>query len=150
MLPCSAGACHCGGFSCCRAWAPGCPGSAAVAHGLSSHSMWTHPEPGMEPVSPALASRFLTTGPPALQEEPVLLFKLVWMFKDFRGENWQGRRGSKNTNLTSNSKFLMGPTQPGPWLWDKEASIPSLFPPCASSSVLPSSLIWSLGRSSGE
>ena len=77
------------------------------------HSTWTLPEPGVEPVSPALASRFLTTGPPMLQEEPVLLFKLVWMFKDFCGENWQGRRGSKNTNLTSNSKFLMGPTQPG-------------------------------------
>ena len=32
--------------------------------------MWDHPRPGIEPVSPALAGRFLTTGPPgkSLQE----------------------------------------------------------------------------------
>ena len=29
------GASHCGGFSCCRAWAPGCMGSVFVACGLS-------------------------------------------------------------------------------------------------------------------
>ena len=26
--------------------------------------MWDHPRPGIEPVSPALAGRFLTTAPP--------------------------------------------------------------------------------------
>ena len=32
--------------------------------------MWKHPGPGIEPVSPALQGRFLTTGPPGkLPEE---------------------------------------------------------------------------------
>ena len=55
---------HCGGFSCRRAWTP--------QHGLRScgtwvqlpHGMWDLPGPGIEPISPALAGRFLTTGPP--------------------------------------------------------------------------------------
>ena len=75
---------YCGGFSCCGAWALGAQASAAVAQGLSScgsqalehrlsscgaraqllHGMWDLPRPGTEPVSPALAGRFLTTVPP--------------------------------------------------------------------------------------
>ena len=46
--------------------------SLVVEHGLSGchpraplpHNMWNLPGPGIEPVSPALAARFLTTGPP--------------------------------------------------------------------------------------
>ena len=37
--------------------------------------MWDLPRPGIEPVSPALVGRFLTTGP---QGEPVVLFTLVF------------------------------------------------------------------------
>ena len=33
-LPCGAQASHCGGFSCCRAWALGARASVVVAHGL--------------------------------------------------------------------------------------------------------------------
>ena len=46
---------------CCRARA-----SVAVAHGLSCSAcgMWDLPGPGFEPMSPALAGRFLTTVPP--------------------------------------------------------------------------------------
>ena len=52
------------GLSCC--------GARAVEHRLSScgaqasllHGMWDLPGPGLEPVSPALAGRFLTTVPP--------------------------------------------------------------------------------------
>ena len=74
-LRCSVQASHCGGFSCCRAWALGMRASVVVAHGLSSCgswalecrlsscgtraqlllSMWNLPGPGLEPVSPALA-----------------------------------------------------------------------------------------------
>ena len=36
---------------------------SAVAHGLSYSGMWDLPGPGIEPVSPALAGRLLTTGP---------------------------------------------------------------------------------------
>ena len=52
------------GFSSC--------GLRALEHRLSScgawaellHSMWDLPRTGLEPVSPALAGRFLTTAPP--------------------------------------------------------------------------------------
>ena len=35
------------------------------------HGMWDLPRPGLEPVSPALAGRFLTTAPPG---KPCLIF----------------------------------------------------------------------------
>ena len=82
-LRCSAWASHCGGLSCCRAWALGTWASAVVPRGLSCGSrapecrlsscgtraqllrgMWDPPGPGPEPVSPALAGGFLTTVPP--------------------------------------------------------------------------------------
>ena len=53
---------HCGGFSCCRAW--------ALERRLSScgtqlfRRMWNLPGPKIEPMSPALACSFLTTRPP--------------------------------------------------------------------------------------
>ena len=55
-------------------------GASLVEHGLSSHhpraqlprNMWNLPGPGIEPVSPALAGRFLTSGPP---EKSLLLLK---------------------------------------------------------------------------
>ena len=60
---CGAWAPHCGGFSCCRAWALGEWASIVVARGLSScgaraqplRDMWDLPGPGLKPVSPALA-----------------------------------------------------------------------------------------------
>ena len=72
-LRCSAGASHCGGFSCCRARALGMRASVVVARGLSSCGsqaverrlsrcgaraqllcgMWDLPGPGLEHVSPA-------------------------------------------------------------------------------------------------
>ena len=83
-LRCGAWASHCGGFFCCGAWALGAGASVVVARGLSSCGsralerrlsscgawaqllcvMWDLPGPGLEPVSPALAGRFLTTVPP--------------------------------------------------------------------------------------
>ena len=80
-LRCSAWASHCGGFSCCGSRALGAWASVVVAHRLSScgarayllHSMWYLPGPGIEPVPPALAGRFLTTVPPGKSLES--LFK---------------------------------------------------------------------------
>ena len=83
-LHCSAQASHCGSFSCCGAQALGAQASIVLAHGLSScgsqalefrlsscgarayllYGMWDLPGPRLEPISPALASRFLTTAPP--------------------------------------------------------------------------------------
>ena len=83
-LRCGAWASHCSGFSCCGARALGVRASVVVACGLNScgsrvlerrlsscgaraqllRGMWDPPGPGLEPVSPALAGRFLTTAPP--------------------------------------------------------------------------------------
>ena len=37
--------------------------------------MWDRPRPGIEPVSPALAGRFLTTAPPGKSLDTVLFFR---------------------------------------------------------------------------
>ena len=83
-LCCGAWASHCSGFSCCGAWALGARASVVVACGLSSCGsralehrlsscgawaqllcgMWDFPGPGLEPMSPAMAGRFLITAPP--------------------------------------------------------------------------------------
>ena len=84
LLCCSARASHCSGFSCCRAQALGMRASVVAARGLSSCGsralerrlsscgapaqllcgMWDLPGPGLKPMSPALAGRFLITVPP--------------------------------------------------------------------------------------
>ena len=47
------------------AYVLGCAGSVVVVYGLSCPGgMWNLPRSGIEPESPALAGRFLTTGPP--------------------------------------------------------------------------------------
>ena len=62
---------HCCGFACCGARTLGAWASVVAARGLSSCDaqaellcdMWDLPRPGIKPVSPALAGRFLTTAP---------------------------------------------------------------------------------------
>ena len=95
-LRCGAGTSHCGGFSCCGAWALGAQASVVAACGLSSCGsralehrrsscgtqaqllcgLWDLPGPGLKPVSPALAGGFLTTEPPgkALHMLHLLIF----------------------------------------------------------------------------
>ena len=59
-------------FSGCGSGASHCGASLVAVHGLSSCSIWVWlpqgtwdlPGPELKPVSPALAGRFLTTGPP--------------------------------------------------------------------------------------
>ena len=41
-----------------------CSSVVAAPRPILSHGMWDLPGPGIEPVSPALAGRFLTTQPP--------------------------------------------------------------------------------------
>ena len=80
---CGVRAFHCGGFSCCRAQALGGAGSVVVGHGFSRSAAWKDlPGPGSEPVSPALAGGFLTTGP--LARSPDLSF------------GWISSRGEKS------------------------------------------------------
>ena len=71
---CSAWASHCGGRICCGAQARvlghagfrscGSWAQELRCTGLLPHNMWDLPGPGIKPASPALAGRFLTTGPP--------------------------------------------------------------------------------------
>ena len=52
----------------------GCVGfSSCGAQALLVQGMWNLPGPGVEPVSPALPDRFLTTGPPG---KSILCFKI--------------------------------------------------------------------------
>ena len=67
LSSCSSRASHCGCFSCCRVWALGHTWpTVVVAQGLNCSSACgiLIPWPGIEPESPGLAGRFLTTGPP--------------------------------------------------------------------------------------
>ena len=64
LSSCGVWSSHCGGFSCCgarhsHAWA-----SVVAAHGLGCPgACGIFPDTGIEPVSPALAGQFSTTGP---------------------------------------------------------------------------------------
>ena len=67
---CGVGASHCSGLSSCGVWALGARASVVVECVLSRCGAWTllpngtwdFPGLGIEPMSPALASGFLTTG----------------------------------------------------------------------------------------
>ena len=52
------------GFSSCVMWALERGLSSCGAQAQLLHGMWDLPGPGLKPVSPALAGRFLTTVPP--------------------------------------------------------------------------------------
>ena len=74
---------HCGVFSCCRA-----PGlelrlSSCGAWALLLRSMCSLPRPRFKPVSPALAGRFLTIGPPG-KSSPSVLLSFLFFFPPFK------------------------------------------------------------------
>ena len=79
ILPCSVRASHCDGFSCCRA--------QVLELELRSHGAWAFdygvgdlPRPGIEPMSPALAGRLLSTAPP--RKSSSLSFDFFFSFVD--------------------------------------------------------------------
>ena len=51
-------------LSSCGSWAPECGLSSCGAGAQLFRSMWNPPRPGIEPGSPALAGRLLSTAPP--------------------------------------------------------------------------------------
>ena len=72
LSSCGERASPCGGFSCCCAQALGCRGfSSCGAWALLPRGMWNLPRPGIKPVSPSLAGRFLSTGQPG---KPMIYF----------------------------------------------------------------------------
>ena len=60
---------HCHSLSCCGAQAPDTQAQQLWLTGSVAPLMWDLPRPGLEPVSPALAGRFLTTAPPGKPPE---------------------------------------------------------------------------------
>ena len=76
-LQCTAS--HCGALSCCRAQSLGRELSGCGTQAYLPHGMWTHPRPGITPMSPALAGRFLNTGP--LGKSSLVLLQWSDIFK---------------------------------------------------------------------
>ena len=68
---------HCGGFPCFRAQALDTQVQQLCgSQALLPCSVWNLPRPGIEPMSSALAGRFLTTGPPGKS----LMYSFSWCF----------------------------------------------------------------------
>ena len=62
---------HCGGFSCCRAWALGHTGFCSCGTQASlPQGLWDPPGPGIKPLRLALAGRVLTSRLPGRSSEP--------------------------------------------------------------------------------
>ena len=74
---------HCSGFSCCGARALGAWASVVAAWAWLLHRMWNLSGPGVEPMSPALAGGFSTTGPPGKSYHPHLMDKKVKAQRDW-------------------------------------------------------------------
>ena len=80
LLFLSARASHCGGISCCGAWALG-------AHRFSNCrawsqllcSTWNLLRPGLKPMSPELADGFLTTGTTKEMTKLIFMWKASWL-----------------------------------------------------------------------
>ena len=79
---CGVQASHCGGFSCCGAWAIGQEGSVAVVHAWASllHSVCSLPGPGIELMSLALSGGFFTPEPPGKPLNYVLILIYYYYF----------------------------------------------------------------------
>ena len=100
---CGVWASPCSGFPCCRAQALGGVGSVVVGHGFSCSVAWKDlPGPGSEPVSPALAGGFLTTGP--LGRSPRSQF---WMNQFKGGKKLSKKEYSRWCDRTIYSKYLL-------------------------------------------
>ena len=75
---------YCSDFSCYRAWALGSVGSSSWGSWASLPSgIWNLPRPGIEPVSPALSGRFLTTGPPGKSSSFYLILVKIATYEDW-------------------------------------------------------------------
>ena len=70
---------HCGDLSYCGAWPPGSWASEIAAHRLTScgiRACGIFLGPGIKPMSPASAGRFLTNGPPGKSSKLCVFFSL--------------------------------------------------------------------------
>ena len=83
-------------MTCCIARAREPRLSSRGAQAYLSHSTWNLPRPGIEPVSPALAVRFLTTGPPANSREASQRIHddSLYYFLELHMNVWQSKNSS--------------------------------------------------------
>ena len=65
------------GLCSCASWALERRLSSCGSRAQLLHDMWDLPGPGLEPLSPALAGRFLTTEPPGKPQYKKLLNKMI-------------------------------------------------------------------------
>ena len=81
LSSCGAPAPHCGGFSCGAQAAVGAGAAVVVGHGLgcSMHGMWDLPRPGVEPMSPARATREVLKSIFLESLRPRVFFKNVYL-----------------------------------------------------------------------
>ena len=131
----SSWASHCGGFSCCGAQALGHVGfscsSQALEHRLNSCGtqalvlcgMWDLPDPGIKPVSPALAGRFFTTEPPG---KPPGTWVLI-------NEEARNHGSAQKTHRAWKSSFLRA----GSGQWGGSRSCSLLWPPDSGCPAMP-------------
>jgi len=78
-LHCSTQASHCSGFSRCRAQALGFAGFSSCGTGAwLLCGMWNLPQPGIKPLSLALAGGFLVRVPPGKSKMPLLNDTIRW------------------------------------------------------------------------
>ena len=114
---CGVRASHYRGFSCCGAQALG---TQAGGHRLSScgaqgelpRGMWTLLRPGVEPVSPALAGGFSTTGLPG---KPWLFYNLN---TDHRLKHFSKRRHTGQTRRVKKSGECASPSLTSLSVWN--------------------------------
>ena len=79
--------CRACGFSSCSSWALESRLSNCGAQGQwiqLPYSMWNFPRPGIEPMSPVLAGRFLTTGPPGKSFKSFISHETQYSWKGIR------------------------------------------------------------------
>ena len=106
----SAWASHCGGLPCCKTWALQGRLSSCGIHRLSGSAALESSQTRSEPVSPALAGRFPTTGPPGKSpHSSILAWKIPWT-EEPGGLQTMGLQKSQTTTIyilqVKKKKFL--------------------------------------------
>ena len=85
-LSCGSWASLLSGFSCCGVWLLSAGVRSCGARTELLHGMWNLPRSGTEPMSPALAGRFLTTGPPGKSKREIFKERISQLYMGNLGE----------------------------------------------------------------
>ena len=83
---CGAWASLLGGFSCCGVWLLSVGDRSCAARTELLRGKWNLPRPETKPVFPALAGRFLTTGPPGKSKREIFKERISQLYMGNLGE----------------------------------------------------------------